>query len=211
MPDMEARLDRIESRDAIRQLAFKYALAIDMRDIDGIVTLYVEDVKISKTESGRQALKRVFADVVRTFTTSVHAVANHLIEFDDADNAHGVVYCRCEHEVGDSWVPMYLYYLDIYKRIDGVWYFKRRAPCELYGVPTEDKPVGPNKVRWPGRPPHEGTWYAHFPSWTEFWASPDSDALPVREPAPQERFIDTVRRGERRVLPPDLTWAEKKQ
>ena len=108
MSDLAARLDRIESRDAIRQLAFKYALAIDMRDMDGIVTLYVEDVKISKEESGRQALKRIFAEVVRTFTTSVHAVANHLIEFDDPDSAHGVVYCRCEHEVGGIGVSGFL-------------------------------------------------------------------------------------------------------
>ena len=32
--DIVARLDRLESLDAIRQLAAKYSLALDMRDID---------------------------------------------------------------------------------------------------------------------------------------------------------------------------------
>ena len=211
LSDIAGRLDRVESRDAIRQLAFKYALAIDMRDVDAIVNLYVENVKISKEESGRQALKRVFAAVVRSFSASVHHVGNQVIEFDDPDNAHGVTYCRCEHEVDDQWVPMYLYYLDIYKRVDGVWLFKRRAPCELYGVVSTMSPAGPKKVRWPGRQPHDGTWHAHFPSWKAFWENPDADAAPVGPAAPPERFIDQIRRGDRRVIPPDFSWADKKQ
>jgi hypothetical protein len=53
-----ARTERIEAIDEIRQLASKYALAIDMRDLDAIVGLYIDDVKVTKEEKGRQALKR---------------------------------------------------------------------------------------------------------------------------------------------------------
>jgi len=38
MSDLETRIDRLESLDAIRQLAEKYALTLDMRDIDMMVT-----------------------------------------------------------------------------------------------------------------------------------------------------------------------------
>lgn len=207
--NLARRIDRIESKDAIRQLAFKYALALDMRDVDAIVNLYVPDVKVSAEERGRDALKRVFAAVLRTFTTSVHHVGNQVVEFDDADNAHGVTYTRAEHEIDGIWLPMYLYYLDIYKRIDGQWYIKRRAPCELYGVDSTQAPVGPRKVRWPGREPYEGTWHAHFPSWDEFWSDPSIDERPVAPAAPPDGFIDALRRGERRVIPPDFSWAEK--
>ena len=205
---LEARLDRMESIAAIRQLAFKYAVAVDMRDMDAIVNLYVTDAKVSEHARGRQALKRVFAEVLRTFTSSVHHVGNHIVEFDDADNAHGLVYCRCEHEIGAVWLPMYLYYLDIYKRVDGIWYIKRRAPCELYGVATTDAPVGPDKVRWPGRPPHDGTWHKHFPSWQEYWASAAPGEDPVKPEAPPDKFLDTMRRGERRVFPMNFDWAK---
>lgn len=203
------RLDRIESRSAIRQLAYKYAVGIDMRDMNAIVNLYVDDVRVTKDKRGRQALKEVFDRVLRTFTTSVHFVGNHIIEFDDADNAHGMVYCRAEHEIDGKWYPMILYYLDIYKRVDGIWYIKRRATSELYVTDILDRPAGPNKLRWPGREEHDGTWYKHFPSWEEFWANPDgvNDAVPL--PAPPEKFLDTLRRGDRSVIPPDYSWAKK--
>jgi hypothetical protein len=105
---------------------------------------------------------------------------------------------------------MYLYYLDLYSRIDGRWYFKRRAVSELYGVALGDTPVGPNKVRWPGRAERDGTWHAHFPSWQEFWNNPEADSAPVGPAAAPDSFIDTLRRGERRVIPPDFSWAQKK-
>jgi ketosteroid isomerase-like protein len=206
MADLAARVDRLESTEQIRQLASKYALALDMRDIDALVNLYVEDVRINKEVSGRQALKRVFCEVVRVFTASVHHIGNHIIEFDDPDNAHGLVYCRCEHEVGDKWAPVYLYYLDAYTRVEGIWYFRRRAPCELYGVDMLERPTGQRKLRWPGREPAEGAWHAHFPSWVEFWADPSRDRAAPPAPAARDQFLDTMRRGERRPKPPNFSW-----
>lgn len=107
-PDLARRVDRIESLDAIRQLASKYSLAIDVRDLDALVALYVPQVKVGRGAQGRGALRDVFERVLRGFTTSSHQVQNHVIEFDDADHAQGLVTCRCEHEVataaGPQWV-----------------------------------------------------------------------------------------------------------
>ena len=96
---LETRIDRLESSEAIRQLAYRYALAIDVRDLDAVVSLYDEDIRVGKDTRGRQALKAVFDRVLRGFTVTSHQVQNHVIEFDDADNAQGFVTCRCEHEV----------------------------------------------------------------------------------------------------------------
>lgn len=205
------RVDRLESRSEIRQLAFKYALAVDMRNIDAIANLYVDNVRANATEVGRQPLKKIFATVLRAFTASVHHVGNQIIEFDSADEAHGITYCRCEHEVGNQWVPMYLYYLDLYSRRGGVWYFKRRATCELYAAPSDEAPVGDRKIRWPGREPVDGTWHAHFASWREFWEKPEHDDAVVRSPFETGSFIDGMRRGERRPIPPDFSWAMKQE
>lgn len=208
--DYAARLDRIESKDEIRQLSSKYALAVDMRDIDAVVNLYVADVKVSREASGRQALKDVFDRVLRNFRGSVHHVGNQIIEFDDADNAHGIVYCRCEHEIGDKWVPMYLYYLDLYRRDGGRWYFKRRNPCEFYAADVLERPAA-GTIRWPGAPDRPGNWHAHFPSWAEFWGDADAGRRPVGEEAAPGAFLDTMRRGERRVVPADFSWAGGKE
>ena len=42
------RIDRLESLDEIRQLAAKYSLALDMRDMDAMVNLFPEDVRVGK-------------------------------------------------------------------------------------------------------------------------------------------------------------------
>ena len=50
----EARLDRLESLDAIRQLPAKYALALDMRDMDAMANrCFVPDVKAGRRRSKR--------------------------------------------------------------------------------------------------------------------------------------------------------------
>ena len=52
-----ARIDRLESLDAIRQLAGKYALALDMRDMDAMANCFVPDVRVGRDKSGRAHLK----------------------------------------------------------------------------------------------------------------------------------------------------------
>jgi len=53
-----ARIDRLESLDEIRQLAAKYALSLDMRDMDAHVNLFVPDIRVSRDQVGRAHLKR---------------------------------------------------------------------------------------------------------------------------------------------------------
>jgi hypothetical protein len=62
---IEARLDRMESLADIRQLPYRYALAIDSRDMDALVDLFVPDVRVGRDEIGRDALKRWFTDTMK--------------------------------------------------------------------------------------------------------------------------------------------------
>ena len=43
-------LDELVARDQIRQLAERYALAVDGKDIDGVAVLFVEDVTTAATD-----------------------------------------------------------------------------------------------------------------------------------------------------------------
>jgi hypothetical protein len=125
---LEERIDRMESLAAIRQLPPRYALAIDSRDMDALVALFVPDVQVGRGASGRDSLRAWFTNTMRGPRTSVHLVANHIVDFDDADHAHGVVYCRDELERPEraEWEVGMLQYWDTYERVDGEWCFRRR-------------------------------------------------------------------------------------
>ena len=198
---IEQRLDRMESTDEIRQLVAKYSLSLDMRDMDAHVNLFAEDIRVSREKVGRAHLKRWLDDTLRLqFTGTSHQTGNHIIEFDDEDNAHGIVYSKNEHETpsegGDEWVIMQMVYWDNYQRIDGQWYFRRRLPCYWYATDLNKPPVGDNKMRWPDRDAYEGGWHQLFPSWEKFWANPPTvDEPEVATPAPLGEFLDTMRDG----------------
>ncbi len=194
------RIDRLESLDEIRQLAAKYSLSLDMRDLDAMVNLFPENVRVGKDKVGRAYFKQWMDQTLREqFTGTSHHIGNHIIEFEDPDHAVGVVYSKNEHETpaenGDiEWVIMQMIYWDHYERIDGRWYFARRLPCYWYAVDLNKPPVGDNKMRWPDRDPYEGAYHDLFPTWKAFWDKEPSDELPsVAAPAPYEQFLKTMR------------------
>ncbi len=199
--DLAQRIDRLESLDAIRQLACKYALAIDVRDLDAVVSLYVPDVKAGPQAQGRAALLAVFDRVLRGFGATSHQVQNHVIEFDDADHAQGLVTCRCEHEVmtpeaGPKWVVVQNLYHDRYERVAGHWCFRGRVQNRLYGTAVDDPPVGPLKDRWPGQEPAAAPFHDPFDSWREFWGEqPPAEGLAPWSAA--SNFVTRLRRSEK--------------
>ena len=196
--DILARLDRIESREEIRRLPAKYALALDMRDMDALVGLFPEDVCAGGGQTGRTALKSWFTDTLsQQFDGTSHHVGGQIIEFLDPATAVGIVYSKNEHETGADWVIMQMMYHRRYERVGGRWYFRSRQPLYWYATDLNKPPIGSRKMRWPGREPYNGDYHNLFPSWVGFWSREDQgDTLPaVAEPAPPERFIETMRRG----------------
>lgn len=194
---IEARLDRLESLDQIRQLPAKYALCLDMRDMDMMVTLFPDDVRMGKDSSGRQALRAYMDRTLRSpFTGTSHHIGGHIIEFDDADHAHGIVYSKNEHETGDEWVIMQMMYSDEYIRRDGQWFFARRLPLYWYATDLNKPPVGDQKMRWPDSDPVDGNFHKLFPSYEEFWSRDGDHGGPVPEAAPLEQFLNHMRRGQ---------------
>jgi uncharacterized protein (TIGR02246 family) len=189
-----ARIDRLESLDQIRQLPAKYALALDMRDMNAMAGLFPADVRVGKDQRGRRALRSYMDRTLRSpFTGTSHHIGGHIIEFDDPDRAHGVVYSKNEHETGDEWVIMQMMYVDDYVRQEGRWCFARRLPLYWYATDLNKPPVGPNKMRWPGTDWTEGGFHKLFPSFAEFWARAGDEEGPVPEPAPLDQFIAAMR------------------
>lgn len=171
--DLATRIGRLESQLAIQQLPIRYAMAVDGRDVDSWVRLFVPDVRVTKTSSGREALRIQIDGMLRTFGRSMHQICGHRIDLheEDPDRASGAVYCRAEHEVGERWIVMAICYWDDYRRVDGEWLFVRRREKHWYAADVTERPQSVGFDGWDvGSPSLPG----YFPTWQSFWSTPSS-------------------------------------
>ncbi len=175
--DLLSRLDRIESQLAIQQLPIRYAIAVDSRDLDTWVSLFVDDINCGRRGVGREALKRWIEPMVRTFYRSIHQICGHAVDFIDENHATGKVYCRAEHEAHGKWVVMAICYFDTYERRQGQWYFLKRDEKHWYSSDILERPTGPNFQRWDAWPDRKPTLPHDFSSWNGFWDKSDPESL----------------------------------
>jgi hypothetical protein len=171
MTEIEQRLDRVESTLAIQQLPIRYAMAVDGRDVDEWLSLFVEDVDCGRLGRGRDVLRTSIEPALASFYRSQHLICGHKIDFMDDDCATGAVYCRAEHEDGDNWVVMAICYFDTYVRRGGAWYFSRRKERHWYASDILERPSGPSFSQWPGQPDIPPAMLpSAFPTWRDFWS-----------------------------------------
>jgi len=164
-------VEELVARDHIRQLAHRYALAVDGKDLDGMAALFVPDVDNGRFGTGPEGVKRFFDQSMRRYHCSVHFVGNHVIDFDDDDHAHGVVYCRAQHHVlePEHWWDEVLAYWDTYERVDGDWRFRRRQVRSWYRQENRDREVASAADVGPKRGVMMPEAFATF---DPFWAGP---------------------------------------
>lgn len=142
----EERLDRLESLAEIQQLPLRYALSVDSRDMDTMVSLFVPDVRVGRGTEGREALRAWFVDALNRLVDTVHFVGNHTVEFDSADTAHGIVYCHDEvvPRGETAWNQGMLQYWDTYARVETPegrqWCFVRRKYHRWYMADWLERP-----------------------------------------------------------------------
>lgn len=172
---LEDKVRRLEATEEIRQLASRYALALDSRDVEALASLFVSDVCTGDGGTGREALARWFDPILRPYTTTFHLIGNHVIEFTDDDHASGIVYCRPEHQVGDLWIVMPMQYWDRYEREhDGRWRFRSRKPLAFYAADVLERPLQvKDRFHFPGNPMiTRAELPERFDTWRTFWAGP---------------------------------------
>ena len=136
-------LEELAARDRIRQLAYRYALAVDGKDLDGVAALFVEDVDNGRYGPGREGVKTFYDHVLRQFHCSMHLVANHYVDFGDPpDTATGSAYCIAKHvyeeEGVDRCYVMHIRYDDQYRRVGDGWRIAHRHLTLLW---DEDHPL----------------------------------------------------------------------
>jgi hypothetical protein len=169
LSDAERLLATVE----IQQLAQRYAVYVDARELDRLVELFVPDVQVGRDQSGREALRADFDRQLRATGVSFLQVGNHVVDFEDESHASGVVYTRGEIQEGGRestrWIVQLIQYHDRYERRGGRWLFVRRRHLLVYGADLGQSPLGLPPADWPRRQTGWGTVPASLPSWRRFW------------------------------------------
>ena len=161
---------RLWAHEQIRQLAARYAVAVDSRDVDALVALFVDDVRVGRDRSGRAALAESFRASLGAIGVSMLHVGTHVIDLVDDDHATGSVYCLAEVEEDGRVIRQAILYRDTYERRGDEWLFVRRIHELWYGLALDVSPLDQPPAEWPTRSFGRGTVPESWPSWGAFWA-----------------------------------------
>ena len=172
-PLPENNLEKLLAYEQIRQLAAHYAVAVDSRDLDALVALFIDDVRVGRDTFGRAALRESFDTSLRGIGVSILNVGTHAIDLLDSDHATGTVYCHGQIQDGDRWIHQMILYRDTYERREGTWFFVRRIHELWYGQQAERNPIDQLPANWPEHHDGRGTVPDSWPTWSAFW-SPQS-------------------------------------
>jgi hypothetical protein len=161
---------RLLAYQEIQQLAARYAVHTDARDLDRLVELFVPDVRVGRDRRGHEALRADFDRSLRGVGITFLHVGTHLIDLLDDDHATGVVYCRGEIQDGDRWIVQAIQYHDSYARHEGRWLFVRRKHLLVYGAELGENPLELPPADWPASHTGRGTLPEGLESWRRFWS-----------------------------------------
>ncbi len=164
-------IERLIAHDQIRLLASRYAVAVDSRDLDALVRLFVDDVQVGRDLRGRDALRESFRASLSAVGVTILNVGTHQIDLDTADAATGLVYCLGQVEEDGLWIHQSILYRDTYARRDGRWLFERRVHELWYGQAVENNPLEQPPAHWPTNPDGRGTVPESFETWAGFWSA----------------------------------------
>lgn len=171
--DMSA-VEQLVAYEQIRQLAARYALAVNMRDFDALVELFIDDVRVGAGQNGREALKGTFSRHVEA-EVDILEVTTHVINLQDRTRATGTVYSRCEMGGPALWEHQLIAYDDLYECRQGTWYFVSRDHQLFYGADTGQRPLAQPPAHWPRSRTGRGSLPYTWPTWQK-WQVPDSQA-----------------------------------
>lgn len=142
---LEKRLEILESRNEIIELSSKYAIACDEHDIPGLLQLFTEDCEFYSpsglmSAKGKAAIEAMFVALFKIRGPAFHWTHDAVIKInaDKLDEASGRVLGHAETSPAGATSLAALTYDDLYRRINGRWFFSRRSVSFLYYVPASE-------------------------------------------------------------------------
>ena len=138
------RLEEIADRFELRTLVEAYAFAVDARDKERLVDLFMPDGVMAmgpRELVGPEGVVKAIDMLNKHYPRSMHFVGNHDVTVD-GDAATGLVYCLAHHIFGDDEERkdrfVAVHYDDRYVRTGGGWRFARR---DLTIIWEEERPA----------------------------------------------------------------------
>lgn len=133
------------------ELAHRYAVALDAKDHDALVGLFLPAIQ--------DGVRATLVPAVDRLGVTVLSVTTQVVDHVDEDHAIGVVYCTGEIEDPDhGWIRQSIVYQDRYERIDGHWYFRARDHQLVYGQRRPENPLTQDPAHWPQSQIGRGTY-----------------------------------------------------
>lgn len=152
MSEPDSRWAAMLARDEIRQLAHRYAAAVEARDADAMADLFSPRAKFGEFGDGPDGVRRLMARRLDGSVFAVILVANHLIDIESHDEAHGQVWAHCFAQARtEGFVEQLIKYEDRYEYHDGRWSFLRRRHRLWYGTGHRESPLLQPAAHWPAR------------------------------------------------------------
>jgi ketosteroid isomerase-like protein len=135
--ELERRIDRLESRDAIGELLAAYCSAVDAKDAPALGALFAEEAHFGDLK-GRKAIVDFFAKWMADWGPSFHYPHALTLDFSTSDTAKGVVTGHAEQRKDEEAWVMGIRYSDEYRRESGRWLFTRRDVGYVYRLRAQD-------------------------------------------------------------------------
>ena len=145
MDELLRRVEKLEARAEIAELASAYAIACDEHDMPRLSSLFAEDAVFDSPSgflkaNSRQEICDMFVRVFKIRGPGYHWTHDHFVRFDDnkPDEATGLVLSHAETLPGPDVSLSAMRYEDRYRREAGRWVFARRSISFLYYVPAKE-------------------------------------------------------------------------
>ena len=142
---IEQRIQRLEDRAEIQELAILYGFIMDERDEKGIREIFMQDATL-RSQDGVFAAKGI-DEIVDTYLGRFRALGptnhyshGHVVRFndDDPDTAFGLIASHAEVVRNDVPMQVALRYKDEYRRVNGKWMFYDRLMSYMYYLPISE-------------------------------------------------------------------------
>lgn len=138
---LENRVQELEDRDQIKQLAVRYGDVVDAHDAAGLRAQFTEDARWYWVNGvvdaqGIEAVMDALAGRWDTILGSFHVTHGHAVDMDpnDPDRATGLLLSHAEVLRENNPMISAVRYDDVYRRVSGEWLFAERKLSFYYYV-----------------------------------------------------------------------------
>jgi SnoaL-like domain len=171
------------ARQNIQQLHYRYAAAIEARDIEAMIELFVPHARFGEYGEGPDGLRQLMSSSLDASVFAVILAADHLIEFDGEDSARGQVWAQCFAQThADGFVEQLIKYEDRYQRHSGRWRFLHRRHRLYYGVARPESPLVQQAAEWPRSQIGVGDLPLADPAFLAWWSNRGNWHKTAQEP-----------------------------